>query len=313
MNHMPYPHASLKALPDQLIDSFFAYQRLHHIGSGFMPTRQEIYRITDELFTLLFPGFYGRQDLSRENVTEHIRRKTNNLYERLYLQIFHCFNCRRSQSNQAEKKASQTAEKFMLSLLRIRESLADDILSAYQGDPAASGTDEIIFSYPATLAIGTYRLANALWKLGVPLMPRIMTEYAHSRTGIDIHPGATIGRGFFIDHGTGVVIGETTIIGDNCKLYQGVTLGAISFPHDDSGLIVRKTKRHPTLEDDVTVYSNASILGNIIIGKGSTVGGGVFLTRAIPPGCTVTTKSIELKYRKQCDVFAPSVVSDFQI
>ena len=308
------PDVDLVNLAAALQDSYYANPRLHHISSAFMPSRDEIYAITNKLFSVLFPGFFGRQDLSHHNIAQHVQTELEGLSRHLYRQILQCFNCRKSRkNNNLELRAQTVTQLFLESLPRIREVLFCDILAAYKGDPAAGDTDEIIFSYPATIAIGTYRLAHQLRKLSVPLMPRIMTEHAHSLTGIDIHPGSMIGKGFFIDHGTGVVIGETAIIGDNCKLYQGVTLGALSFPHDESGQIIRNYKRHPTLEDEVIVYSNASILGNVTIGKGATIGGSVFLTQSVPPGCMVTAKQAELRYRNRCDTLSRGLISDYQI
>ena len=279
-----------------------------------MPSRDEIYSLCDKLFELVYPGFFGRQDLSLDNIANHIRNELEDISNLLYRQVFQCLNCRNNQPSEIiTHKARQITENFLAAMPRVREMLAGDVLAEFKGDPAAQDTDEVVFSYPATIAIGTYRLAHELWQLKVPYMPRIMTERAHSRTGIDIHPGAKIGKGFFIDHGTGVVIGETTVIGDHCKLYQGVTLGAPSFPHDDQGQIVRGYKRHPTLEDDVIVYSNASILGNVTIGKGSTIGGSVFLTLSVPPGCTVSVKPAELKYRNRPSLTDRGNVMDFQI
>jgi serine O-acetyltransferase/thioredoxin len=179
----------------------------------------------------------------------------------------------------------------------LREILAGDVQAAYDGDPAAKSLDEIIFSYPCILAITVYRVAHELHGQGVPLLPRIMTEYAHGVTGIDIHPGAKIGKNFFIDHGTGVVIGETTEIGDRVKIYQSVTLGALSFPKDGQGNLIRGVKRHPTIEDDVTIYSNATILGPTVIGTRSVIGGNVWITRDVPADTMVTIEQPHLQYK----------------
>ncbi len=315
MNVCDLPADQLHRVSTALQDSYFAYPRLHHITSAFMPSRTEIHEITHRLFGILYPGFFGRQDRSPDTIAKHLLEDLQEISERLYRQIMLSFLCRQKQHREKElqSRGRSITERFLDALPAIREILAADILAAYKGDPAASDTDLIIFSYPATIAIGTYRLAHQLHQLGVPLMPRIMTEHAHSITGIDIHPGATIGKGFFIDHGTGVVIGETAILGENCTLYQGVTLGAISFPYDDSGQILRNYKRHPTLEDNVVVYSNASILGNVTIGKGAIVGGGVFLTQSVPPGSMVTSKPAELRYRNRCASLMRGTMFDYQI
>ncbi len=193
--------------------------------------------------------------------------------------------------------------RFLEAIPDLRRILAEDVQAAFEGDPAAKSPDEIVFCYPGVGAVTVYRLAHELHRLGVPLIPRMMTEYAHGKTGIDIHPGATIGRRFFIDHGTGVVIGETTQIGDNVKLYQGVTLGALSFPRDEkTGEIVRDAKRHPTIEDGVVIYANATILGgDTVIGHHSVIGSSAWLTRSIAPFTTVTIENPRLRYREAHD------------
>jgi serine O-acetyltransferase len=195
---------------------------------------------------------------------------------------------------------AEAATHHLLSRLpKIRELLKGDVGAAFDGDPAAQSHEEIVISYPGITAISTYRVAHELYLLEVPLLPRIMSECAHSETGIDIHPGAKIGKNFFIDHGTGVVIGETTIIGKNVKVYQGTTLGAMSFPKDARGRIIKGGKRHPTIEDNVTIYAEATILGDIVIGKNSVIGGNVWLNKSVPPGTTVTVAGADLVYRKK--------------
>jgi len=314
MSHFKLESEQLNELAQQLENSYFAFDRIHHIDSQCLPSQNAIHSLTRKLFALAFPGFFGRQDLTRQNIEEHLLEQLEHLGLILFEQISHCFNCQKdSPNNGMQEKVTEITKKFLATIPEIRELLASDILAAYRGDPAATDTNEVVFSYPATLAIGTYRMAHTLLKLGVPLMPRIMTEHAHSLTGIDIHPGTHIGKGFFIDHGTGVVIGETATIGENCKLYQGVTLGALSFPHDDEGQIIRGQKRHPTLQDEVVVYANATILGDITIGKGATVGGNIFLTKSVPAGCTVTGKQAELKYRYRAVTTDRPTNKDFEI
>jgi serine O-acetyltransferase len=226
------------------------------------------------------------------------------LSSKMCVQIWHAITyILESQSQEVNEDATRRLARhktflFMRRIKAIREILQSDVEAAYDGDPAATNTDEVILAYPGLLAITVHRIAHELSLLEVPLLPRIMSEYAHSQTGIDIHPGAKIGKHFFIDHGTGVVIGETTDIGENVKIYQGVTLGALSFPKDERGRLIRGTKRHPTLEDDVTIYANATILGGTtVIGKGAIIGGNVFITSSVPSKCTVSLKSPELKYR----------------
>jgi serine O-acetyltransferase len=193
-------------------------------------------------------------------------------------------------------EAAEAASHFLSLLPQVRSVLATDVLAAYDGDPAANSFDEIIFSYPSIYAVMVYRLAHELFKMGIPLIPRIMTEHAHHRTGIDIHPGTRIGSSFFMDHGTGVVIGGTAVIGNNVKLYQGVTLGAFSFDKDATGNLIRNTKRHPTIGDDVVIYAGATILGGeTVIGRGSVIGGNVWLTHSVPPGTRVLQESPNLR------------------
>jgi serine O-acetyltransferase len=204
---------------------------------------------------------------------------------------------------QCETRARATLASFASRLPAVRRLLSLDVQAAYDGDPAAHHTDEVIFCYPGMRALSTHRLAHELYRLSVPLIPRMMAEHAHSQTGIDIHPGARIGKSFFIDHGTGVVIGETTVIGDHCRIYQGVTLGAKSFPKDEQGKLIRSAKRHPTLEDHVTVFAGATILGgDTTIGAGSVINGGVFLTNSVPPGHIVRAPKAELTMRNNPDL-----------
>jgi serine O-acetyltransferase len=211
-------------------------------------------------------------------------------------------------------KARDYAQALLQKIPDIRAKLAFDVQAAFDGDPASANTDEVILAYPGVLAITVYRYAHELYLMDVPLMPRTMSEWAHQSTGIDINPGAKIGRSFFIDHGTGVVIGETTEIGDNVKLYQGVTLGALSFLKDERGRMVRGYKRHPTVRDNVTIYANAIILGgDTVLGEGCTIGGSTFLTTSVPPGCTVTTSAPELKVRPPKGAASAPHVLDFCI
>jgi serine O-acetyltransferase len=262
--------------------------KLQHLGPTPLPDRNSVIRIVDDLIEVLYPGYFGTKGLQPETFADHVLELLTGVEGLLAEEIYRsvrpqcestasaCDHCRRIAADQTLDLLGQLPE--------LRSRLADDVQAGYDGDPAAQGTDEVIFAYPAIYAISVFRIAHVLSRNGVPLLPRIMTEYAHSRTGIDIHPGADIGKGFFIDHGTGVVIGETTEIGNNVKLYQGVTLGALSFPKDSEGNVVRGKKRHPTIEDDVVVYSGATILGgDTRIGKGSVIGGNVWLTRSVPP------------------------------
>jgi serine O-acetyltransferase len=250
--------------------------------------RHDIYEVLDDLLAILFPGCYSRQKVSRSEMGFFLSDTLRHVSYRLGRHIRDVFKYRCRKDNCKNCNCEERAEKALVRLIEslpaIRATLHEDIQAAFEGDPAARYTDEIIMSYPCVEAIATYRIAHLLYELDVPIIPRIMTERAHSRTGIDIHPGATIGSGFFIDHGTGVVIGETTRIGRNVKLYQGVTLGALS-PFDSEGHPRKGEKRHPDIEDDVIIYANATILGGAtVIGKGAVIGGNMWVTKSVAPG-----------------------------
>jgi serine O-acetyltransferase len=265
---------------------------LQHLGNTALPSRESIDQILEILQEIIFPGYFGKKGLDSHSIQYHVGDSLETVYEMLFREIYRGIRhgCQLSESicSHCEDIAESQAIAFLERIPNLRYDLATDVQAAYDGDPAAKGYDEIIFSYPCIFTIMVYRIAHELHVQGIPLLPRIMTEFAHSKTGIDIHPGARIGNYFFIDHGTGVVIGETTEIGQNVKLYQGVTLGALSFPKDEMGNIVRGKKRHPTIEDDVVIYAGATVLGgDTVIGKGSVIGGNVWLTHSVPPGTKV--------------------------
>jgi serine O-acetyltransferase len=268
-------------------------ETVDHVGAALIPSKGEIIRILDILRDLLFPGYFGRQELSQATVEYHLGTEITTVYEMLAAQISRSIRheCRRTDNIcvKCVQKGSEEALQFMEQLPTIRKMLARDVMAHYDGDPASKSLDEIVFCYPGLSAIFVYRVAHELFVRGIPLIPRIMTEHAHSLTGIDIHPGATIGTDFFIDHGTGVVVGETTNIGDRVRIYQGVTLGALSVPREsEGGNYLRGRKRHPTIEDDVTIYAQATILGGeTVIGARSVIGGNVWLTSSVPPDTTV--------------------------
>lgn len=293
----------LDKLTDHIIASYDADERTQRIGHTFLPSRQRIVEILQEIRGLLFPGYFGQKPPTRENVRSHVGNLLVRLREDLSEQIYNCLcterRCPKCPSPDSCRQESEgMADKFLASIPSLRQMLALDAQAAYDGDPAAKSIDEIIYCYPGFYAMSVYRIAHELASAGVPLMPRIMTEYAHSVTGTDIHPGATIGRSFFIDHATGVVIGETTKIGDNVKIYQGVTLGAMSFPKDERGRIIKGLQRHPTIENNVTIYANATILGGqTVIGQGVTVGGNTFVTTSITADSTVLNKASKLEVR----------------
>ncbi len=297
---------SLDDLVSKIVESYDADSRTQHINASFLPSRDRAIDTVLLLRELIFPGFFGRQKLTHDNVRFHagelVRRIREALEQQVEAALRYAENLETAGQGDAcehcTEKACAIADAFFERLPEVRSRLALDVQAAYDGDPAARNTDEAIFCYPGVFAVFVYRIAHELYQLGVPMLPRIMTEYAHSLVGIDIHPGATIGQSFFIDHGTGVVIGETAVIGDRVKLYQGVTIGAVSFPKDERGRLIRRTRRHPTIEDDVVIYAGATILGgSTIIGRGSEIGANVFLTKSVPPGHRVTMKSPELKFR----------------
>lgn len=257
-----------------------------------LPSRAAVIDIIESLRSVIFPGFFGNPELFEDNICFHVGSTLDHIRRELKEQIRRglCFACDDKAEDCAfcTKKASDAANTFMEKLPHIQRILMTDVQAAYEGDPAARSPDEAIFCYPGILAITNYRIAHELFKLNVPLIPRIITEHAHSITGIDIHPGATIDESFFIDHGTGVVIGETCEIGKKVRIYQGVTLGAKSFPLDKDGKPIKGIKRHPIVEDEAVIYSGATILGRITIGRGSSIGGNVWLTSSVPPGSLIT-------------------------
>ena len=250
-----------------------------------------IIKICDMVRQILFPGYFEYKKLKSATVRYHVGELLENIEYELTKQVAKALECAGEKAEgKCRCRAGEIVQQFLQRLPWLRGMLAKDVQAAYDGDPAAFNTDEVIFSYPGVFAISVNRIAHELHILGVPMIPRIMTEYAHNLTGIDIHPGATIGEYFFIDHGTGVVIGETAVIGKGCRLYQGVTLGALSFPKDSDGVLVKGVPRHPILEDNVTVYAGATILGRITIGSGSIIGGNVWVTKDVPAGTKLVQK-----------------------
>ncbi len=294
-----------RQLPEIVEDTFNSYQQIpstRNVGGSPLPNRSVIIEILEGVRDILFPGYYGASGLCWENVQYFIGSRIDDLFIKLSTEISKSIKHECKEDGhvciQCRDKAEKCAVEFFRKIPELRELLAEDVQAAYDGDPAAKSLDEIIFSYPGMLAITTYRIAHELHIQGIPLIPRIMTEYAHGATGIDIHPGAKIGRSFFIDHGTGVVIGETCEIGDRVRIYQGVTLGALSVPKDGTGPSMRGRKRHPTIEDDVTIYAEATILGGeTVIGRGSVIGGNVWLVESVPPGTRVTIEKPRLQYK----------------
>jgi serine O-acetyltransferase len=313
----------LPGVVDRLVESVLAEPRMQHLDRVILPSRDVIIGCIDLLRQVIFPGYFGPQRLTRESVRYRVGELLIELQEMLFDQVHCCLRYREETpepngngnsypGQPCDTAACEIVAAFLDRIPAVREILATDVQAAFDGDPAAKSTDETIFCYPGLLAITVQRLAHEFYKLKVPLLPRIMTEHAHSLTGIDIHPGARLGRRFFIDHGTGVVIGETTEIGSNVKVYQGVTLGALA---PAMGQVWRGRKRHPTIEDDVTIYAGATILGGeTVIGQGAVIGGNVFITTSVPPFNQVSAEPPKLKYReRRARGKASEFVPDFQI
>lgn len=292
-------------LIDKIITALSAPEKLKHVCRNQeehhpMPSIEKIGRIVNHIRAVIFPGYFGQSSVNPNNVKQHIQESTKEILHLLIAQIKSgkCFentsldyNCQ-----QLKKEAQEIAEKFIAYLPTLRELLNLDVQATFDGDPAAKNTGEIIFSYPGIKAISSYRIAHKLHLLQVPILPRVITEMAHSETGIDIHPGATIGSGFMIDHGTGVVIGETAQIGNNVKIYQGVTLGAKSFDTDENGKLIKGIDRHPKIGNNVIIYANSTILGNIHIGDNTIIGGNLWIDKEIPNNAIVVQEKRKIKY-----------------
>jgi serine O-acetyltransferase len=286
---------------DDLVRSCDGVDCFDHVGPEPIPSRDSIIELLHMAFRILYPGYFIRTRVDEVNLKYYFGLEVTSFFESLSEQItlalrheclrhdLPCVKC--------DERGQEAGIDFLRGLPQLRSMLGKDVRAAYEGDPAAKSYDEIIFSYPGLFAITVYRIAHRLFEQGISLIPRIMTEHAHSHTGIDIHPGAHIGESFFIDHGTGVVVGETTDIGKRVRLYQGVTLGALSLPKD-AGELLRNKKRHPTIEDDVIIYSGATILGgDTVIGARSVIGGNVWITESVPPDTKVFLKRPELIYK----------------
>ena len=295
MSLLNFTHLLAQTVTELSEDSSLKGLFHEHQDGDPLPSGKVLHEIIELCRAILFPGFYGKSTVNHHTITYHIGVNIERLYNLLTEQIHAglCFDAKETGDcacDTKREKAIDLAGQFISRLPALREVLATDVEAAYNGDPAAESYGEIISCYPIIKALSNYRIAHELLLLGVPLIPRIITEMAHSETGIDIHPAARIGHHFTIDHGTGVVIGATCIIGNHVKLYQGVTLGTKSFPLDDDGHPIKGIPRHPILEDDVIVYSNATILGRITVGRGATVGGNIWVTEDVPAGARLVQK-----------------------
>lgn len=274
---------------NKLVESFHQHGGINHLDQANLPSREAVVEITRNLLRLVFPGFYDDEIHSNQVVaftTQLVETIRQSLLRELRKSLVYR-PCEQCDQTDLAGTAERITDEFLAALPAVRATLQTDVTAAYEGDPAAISNEEIILAYPGIEAIAVQRMAHLLYRRQVALIPRIMTEWVHNKTGIDIHPGAQIGAHFFIDHGTGVVVGETSVIGQRVKLYQGVTLGAKSFPKDAQGRCVKGIKRHPNIEDDVTIYAGATILGDVTIGRGSIIGGSVWLLDSVPPGTVV--------------------------
>ncbi|MGE5311693.1 MAG: serine O-acetyltransferase EpsC [Nitrospirota bacterium] len=291
----------LPGIISRLVASSRDQELFAHVDAELIPSSEKVVEVIQRARRLLFPGYFDGQVLDANRIEYAVGMEVTDLFETLSqliaLSIRH--DCQRYQlvCTHCQERGQEEAVRFLEALPEIREVLTTDVQAAYDGDPAARTIDEVVISYPGAFAVTVHRIAHRLWQQQVPLVPRMMSEYAHSITGIDIHPGASIGSSFFIDHGTGVVIGETTTIGKRVRLYQGVTLGALSLPKEEVNRL-RGVKRHPTIEDDVTIYSGATVLGGkTVIGAGSVIGGNVWITQSVPPGTRVFLAPPKLIFR----------------
>jgi len=292
-------------LVDQIMVNYEKFGGMDHLEGRDLPSKKVVIEVLEDLLTILFPGYLGDSEITKANIKYHLGTKLTSVYARLTGEVekslkYICRKINECPRDVCQKRAHVVVKELLEDLPEIRSMLSSDIQAAFSGDPAAVSTEEVILSYPCVLAITTYRIAHELYVRCIPLIPRILSEHMHSLTGIDIHPGAKIGKSFFIDHGTGVVIGETAEIGDNVKLYQGVTLGALSFPKDEKGNIIKGRKRHPTIGNNVVIYSGATLLGaEAVIGDNVVIGGNVWLTGPISSGTKITIAAPELKYKME--------------
>jgi serine O-acetyltransferase len=296
---------NLPNLVENIMKNYETFGGMDHLEGKDLPSKKNVIEVLEDLFTIIFPGYLGKTEINKVNAKFVIGNVLTTVYTKLTVEVEKslkhiCKRIRECPEDICHSRAQIVVKELLEQIPKIRALLSGDVEAANSGDPAAISKEEVILSYPCVLAITTQRIAHELYLRGVPLIPRIMTEHVHSLTGIDIHPGAKIGKNFFIDHGTGVVIGETTEIGDNVKMYQGVTLGALSFPKDEKGDIIKGIKRHPTIGNNVVIYSGATLLGaEAVIGDNVVIGGNVWITSQVPSGTKITIAPPEQKYKRE--------------
>ena len=289
----------IESLVDTILVDYKGQRDIDKLELYRQPDRDVVIDIIEKLRRIVFPGYFKDKTYRMYNAKHNLSMLIEDVMYHLSDQLSLVYQGTGETETDAQRHAQETALAFFRQIPAVRAMVQTDLQAAYDGDPAATGMAEIIFAYPGLFAITVYRLAHVLYTLNVPMLPRIMTEHAHSITGIDIHPGATVGKYFFIDHGTGIVIGETTVIGDNVKIYQGVTLGALS---TRGGQSLRGKRRHPTIEDNVTIYAGASVLGgDTVIGRDSVIGSNAFITKSIAPCTTISIKNQELQMKTRAD------------
>lgn len=287
----------IESIVDNILADYSLARDIDKIDLYRHPDKAMITDIIQKLLRIVYPGYFRDKSYRLYNMEHHLAMLIEDVMFNLNRQLALVYQANGSDPALADVQAQEVSVRFFESIPQVRALVQTDVQAAYDGDPAASSKDEVIFCYPGLFAITVYRLAHVLYELQVPMLPRIMTEHAHSTTGIDIHPGATIGHHFFIDHGTGIVIGETTVIGNYVKIYQGVTLGGLT---TRGGQSLRGKKRHPTIEDHVTIYAGASVLGGeTVIGRESVIGSNAFITKSIAPCTTVSMKNVELQFKER--------------
>ena len=297
----------IDSVVDLILEDYRGHRDIDQMDIFRHPDRDVVVELIGKLRRIIFPGYFRDKNFHIYNAKHNLSMLIEDVMFNLASQIGLILQGSGMEPQEAQQKAQELCVAFFQKIPRVRAMVDTDLQAAYDGDPAATGKDEVIFSYPGLFAITVYRLAHVLYELKVPMIPRMMTEHAHSLTGIDIHPGATVGKFFFIDHGTGIVIGETTVIGDNVKIYQGVTLGALS---TRGGQSLRGKRRHPTIEDNVTIYAGASILGGeTVIGHDCVIGSNAFITRSIAPGTTVSIKNQELQFKTRATAEQLTIIS----